>query len=220
EKSRRFYPMFDKPTERMKHTALSDTVILTIPCGDHDVGNGLLADAVAYSLVDPFVEAMHQGFYLRGAVSVGNFHQSEALLIGPAVDEAAEWYEKADWIGVSAAPSLGFGLEILFGPDQPDVPVLDPEQRSWRPFVKYKIPTKGEGRRTGFALNWPSKMLQSSEDGQGKKTTLKARRAKIRRDMLLRFAGQPIAPSVLSKYTNTIKFFDLIANGGKEDASD
>ncbi len=44
---------------------------------------------------------------LRGAISHGQYYlSSQSLIIGEAVDDAAENHEKFDWIGVSLSPSL------------------------------------------------------------------------------------------------------------------
>ncbi|MHB1546835.1 MAG: hypothetical protein ACYCV8_09295, partial [bacterium] len=56
---------------------------------------------IAMILNDPFYEAIKKGIYLRGVISIGEFYLSDKIIIGPAVEEAAEWYEKSDWIGIS-----------------------------------------------------------------------------------------------------------------------
>ena len=42
---------------------------------------------------------------LRGAISYGEFTESENIMLGPAIDEAAAWHESTDWIGVILTPS-------------------------------------------------------------------------------------------------------------------
>lgn len=42
---------------------------------------------------------------LRGAISYGEFIESENIMLGPAIDEAAAWHESTDWIGVVLTPS-------------------------------------------------------------------------------------------------------------------
>ena len=59
------------------------------------------------------INGILKGVYLRGVISIGKFYQSQNLIIGPAVDEAAEWYTNIEWIGVSAAPTAHFILEKL-----------------------------------------------------------------------------------------------------------
>jgi len=65
-------------------------------------------------LIAPMIiNGILKGVYLRGVISIGKFYQSQNLIIGPAVDEAAEWYTNIEWIGVSAAPTAHFILEKL-----------------------------------------------------------------------------------------------------------
>ena len=58
--------------------------------------------------------AFKKGIPLRGAVSFGDFlvkNQRDldtTLLIGPAVDEVAAWYEAVEWIGAVLTPSSYF----------------------------------------------------------------------------------------------------------------
>lgn len=49
--------------------------------------------------------ALHRGLPLRGAISYGNFIESDNIMLGPAIDEAAAWHESTDWIGVILTPS-------------------------------------------------------------------------------------------------------------------
>ena len=49
--------------------------------------------------------ALHRRLPLRGAISYGNFIESENIMLGPAIDEAAAWHESTDWIGVILTPS-------------------------------------------------------------------------------------------------------------------
>ena len=67
-----------------------------------------------------FVTALARGIYFRGVISLGEFFGSpkDKLLIGPAVDEAAEWANKPDWIGISTAPSALFEMDLLKTPTE------------------------------------------------------------------------------------------------------
>lgn len=59
------------------------------------------------------INGIFKGIYLKAVVSIGQFFESQTSIIGPAVDGAADWYEKIEWIGVSSAPSAHFTLEKL-----------------------------------------------------------------------------------------------------------
>jgi hypothetical protein len=63
------------------------------------------------------------------------------MLIGPAVDEAAELYEAADWIGICLSPSTRLILENV----RYDI--------GSNLIVNYNIPQK-TGRNLTWAVNW------------------------------------------------------------------
>src|SRR6185503_18250595 len=67
-----------------------------------------------------FQEALDNRIFLRGAISYGDVYADGDTLVGPAADDAAEWYDKADWIGVCLTPAANYALESLpVGPESP-----------------------------------------------------------------------------------------------------
>ena len=54
--------------------------------------------------------SIKKGLPLRGATSFGEviISNSNSIFAGKAIDEAASWHEKADWIGVYLTPSANF----------------------------------------------------------------------------------------------------------------
>lgn len=54
--------------------------------------------------------AFKQKIPLRGAISYGEYSIKENIMLGYAVDEAASWHEKTDWIGVILTPSAKFAV--------------------------------------------------------------------------------------------------------------
>lgn len=91
-----------------KVVSFSDTVIVT-HVGDEDELQ-LLSD-MGLHLTLPFCNALLEGIFFRGVISRGKFKQTKRMIIGPAVDEAMDWYERHDWIGVSLTPSASFLLD-------------------------------------------------------------------------------------------------------------
>jgi hypothetical protein len=55
-----------------------------------------------------FYRAVREKIFFRGAISLGDYfiNADTNTVIGPAVSEAAAWYEKHDWMGIVATPSL------------------------------------------------------------------------------------------------------------------
>ena len=73
---------------------------------------------------------------------MGYFSRSTRTLIGPAVDEAANFYENADWIGVSISPSTRSIPRRYVGNTDPDF------------IVEYHIPQTVKDDKMIWAANW------------------------------------------------------------------
>ena len=170
--------------------AFSDTVIVILKGKDP----ARLIPAMAELISPPFFAGLLKGIYFRGVISIGKFYQSQTLVIGPAIDEAAEWYTQPDWIGVSTAPSASFGIERLVE-DGYDI-------SKW--FVKYSIPIKNGIEENGWAVAWPNRDRIGDE-------VIKQQYGITTRSLILDvFASRPISISAASKYKNTLAFFDFV----------
>lgn len=169
--------------------AFSDTVIITLKCTDDPAAHVPLVSKI---VSDAFFFALIKGIYFRGVIAIGKFYQSKTLMIGPAIDEAAEWYTQPEWMGVSAAPSASFGLSRL--EDQ------KADISKW--FVKYDIPAKSGPQKNEWALAWPR---------FASKDPLNSERHLTTRGLILdAFANRPISVAAAQKYKNTLAFFDSV----------
>ncbi len=169
--------------------AFSDTVIITLKCTDDPAAHVPL---VAKLVSEPFFYALVNGIYLRGVIAIGKFYQSSTLVIGPAIDEAAEWYTQPEWMGVSTAPSASFGLSRL--EDQ------KADISKW--FVKYDIPAKAGSQKDEWALAWPREVPENP---------LMSEKHLTKRGLILdAFANRPISVAAAQKYKNTLAFFDFV----------
>jgi hypothetical protein len=197
EKSPKTGSIGDKP-EALNYNiaAFSDTVILTLKCTDDPAAHVPL---IAKIVSDAFFFALIKGIYLRGVIAIGKFYQSKTLMIGPAIDEAAEWYTQPEWMGVSTAPSASFGLSRL--EDQ------KADISKW--FIKYDIPSKGGTQKGEWALAWPREASYDSLIVEKNLTT---------RGLILNaFANRPISVAAAQKYKNTLAFFDYATGLGSKE---
>lgn len=85
-------------------------------------------------------------------------------MVGPAVDEAAQYHELAQWIGVSATPSVHHILSNIIG---------DPDPREL--FVKWDLPLKIGVEKNAWVVNWLSESKVKSKDMMAEKLFGKVR---------------------------------------------
>jgi hypothetical protein len=184
----------------------SDTIIITLE-GDSEY---ICLYFLANFLRGPFCRAILREIYFRGVISYGKYFQTESFILGPAIDEAAEWHSFANWIGISAAPSANFILSYMFEEalekkalgDNSLFEIMGEEKF----YVRYNIPLKN-GEYNGWALNWPTVM-----ETWKKKDDKAAKDLNSKISLLKSFAGRSVDINSISKYKNTIDFFEYVLN--------
>jgi hypothetical protein len=97
--------------------------------------------------------ALVNRIYLRGCITAGKYFQTKERIFGPAIDEAAEFCEKANWIGIVASPLTAEVLDRAAS--------IDKYSNDWfKTFIEYDIPLNEknaqgkdiEGRRKAWAF--------------------------------------------------------------------
>ena len=165
--------------------ALSDTIVLTYAVSR----TGPLALRLfSVCLVYLFRQALQRGILLRGAAAHGRFLASGEVFIGPAVDEAACWYDRADWAGVLATPSLATLLDDWGDPERASVPCFVPYPVPLKPIVNQRDDCSSTNE-LGWALGWSSTSMQRGE-------------------LVSAFGSKVDSPSVQRKLANTLAFHD------------
>lgn len=172
----------------------SDTVIVTYEGKDP-------VDLISYMslhLTYPFCHSILQKIFLRGSISVGKFLRTESLIVGPALDEAANYYEYHNWMGMTLAPSARTLLDETF---------KNYRRSGW--YEKYNVPTKNGFDENVWSLNWPSNMkgvMSFIPDSREARPAL--------REVL---SNPPNGENIKAKYDNTLKFFDeMISKVGEQ----
>ena len=90
--------------------SVSDTIALFTPSHEYaDPRHALQIHGEICSFIIP--ESIKRGIPVRGATSFGRYSIKEAIMIGPAVDEAASWHEAHDFIGVILTPSANLKIK-------------------------------------------------------------------------------------------------------------
>ncbi len=179
--------------------SLSDTIVVTLAGAEAKELLKVMTDCLA----GPFFEAFSKGIFLRGAMSYGWFYQEDTRIIGPAIDEAAAWYEVTDWLGLSATPSVEQYLRILQaqGEELPEflgewlVPLADGSHKS---------------SRDGWGFLWPQAVLQGRTLGS-------AELLRVVLEGFIQYSGG-VSPGIVYKYDNTLKFLEASLTNWDETA--
>jgi hypothetical protein len=106
---------------------------------------------------------------LRGAVSIGDIILDERSVLGPAINDVASWYDKAEFIGAVATPECGQHLSYIelkpvaagFNDEKTGKRELDAS------FQKYDVPVKGGSTRNLWVVNWPDIATCRQQDPLG-----------------------------------------------------
>lgn len=138
--------------------AFSDTVIITTTSSD--MKN--LVTKTTEVLIAAMGFAIKHDIFFRGCISIGEFFPDPNIVIGKAIDDAAQYYGMPEWVGISITPNSHKPINsISFRSEEKE-----------KLFVPYDIPLKNTIEKNGLALNWPpyvkniERKSEGSSDGQ------------------------------------------------------
>jgi hypothetical protein len=143
-----------------------------------------------------------QGTPFRGALAVGEFYIGDKqTILGPAISDAASWYEAADWVGIHATPHASLFIDSLLeralGTDLSHV------------LFDYDVPMKNNLARQLKAVNWPKGFYVTGLRPEGKGTA---------KGLVLSALTQRRVPKdTESKYFNALRFFDRVQDAQRLD---
>ena len=164
---------------------ISDTIALFAHASPHEAQP--IMDLHGKVCADMIPLSIQWGIPVRGALCFGEFDERDNMFVGKAVDEAASWYEAADWIGVHMTPSAA----LLY----PTTLSAETSNDVWR---LYAPPFSKGGAWETRCVNWPG-LADQEESYIGYSYA----------DMKTDFRQMgPIGPEIVGKYTNTLRFWD------------
>lgn len=125
----------------------------------------------------------------RGAISLGKFlisrREKSTVMVGPAIDEVAAWYEAVDWIGCVVTPSCYF--------HHPDSTVST---------IEYPVPLSGKRGSVSLAcVDWVNRAPKKISEAQLLKCFGRMQ--------------PMVTPDVAIKFSNTLKFFRFAKDHGE-----
>jgi len=174
-----------------------DTVILAWPL-PLDTPDRFLP-ALAEWVRPAVLVGLQLGFLFRGAIAVGEYILDSSTVLGPALSDAASWYEEADWIGVIATPSCGNLLSRIEARLQGKVDMR-------RFYVEYDVPLKGGLTSRMWTVSWPAQFPpKRSVDIDG--STINGQTLFF--ELLSRLM---IPKGTEAKYSHTRQFFEWFQN--------
>ena len=152
---------------------------------------------VAQALGDVFIDALQKGIALRGALSFGHVCYDDQVAVGPAVSDAADWYEEANALAILVTPRTGLLVDMYR---------LQNSELIDRAFAQFDFEVKDSGpKRSMWAVSWPSVLRDNANrEGIGDEEI---------RPSLLRtlHEGFAMPKGAARKYDEALRFFDECA---------
>jgi len=101
------------------------------------------------------------GIPFRGALSIGSYYsnQERSVDLGPAITDAANWYDKSDIIGIMATPNTTNYLKALY--KMTSQSSANDYESPAEGLILYNVPLSNKGSRDSgkslktYFINWP-----------------------------------------------------------------
>ena len=136
--------------------------------------------------------SLEEGILFRGAFSIGSYIEDSKsnTVMGTAISDAASWYEKSDWIGISSTPQTNSILEFHLE----NKCLNDPKFLHY-----YPVPMKNGREIDLYTISWAGRFFIDDK----KKINHKKRFLGMIKDQTIPLGSE-------SKYINTKKYFNFI----------
>jgi hypothetical protein len=187
-------------TKRLKIFTFNDTIVYVYKTP----ATATLAEVEVFCHVLRIFEtrAMVEGTFFRGALAIGEFFIGNAqTVLGPAIYDAAAWFEQADWIGIHATPHATMHVESLLESSGRKIDHV---------LVDYDVPLRDKTTVRAKALNWPKGFYMKNLRPPGKGRT--------RGLVLAALTKHRVPKETETKYFHTIDFFDQVEKKQKLDS--
>ena len=179
-------------------TTFGDTVVFSWEMKPEEILDYL--PDVGFFLSFAVVLGLENKMAFRGAVSLGDYIQNGSTVLGPAIADAAAWYDCPEMIGVFATPHCGNFLSSIHQAH----PLNSME------FVEYSVPLKGGASKTLWAAGWPDHLSYSDASSQEKTAT------HAYYELIKKFS---IPKGTEDKYFNTEKFVKWILRSAASEST-
>lgn len=186
---------------RLRPRFFGDSLLMTYEIVRERQINSYLA-RIGFILNTLIPAALEKGILFRGALSIGKFIENEDVVLGPAVTDAATWYDKLEMIGIIATPATTNYIKGARNMTLKDITTRTPVGMEDE-FLLYDVPIKGAGTLSTFVANWPMTIQDIHADIQNT-------------DPLLwyyqRVMNQSVPSGAENKYKNTEQFMIAVVS--------
>jgi hypothetical protein len=189
---------------RMSIYHFSDTIMISlIPDSENKLKTFLNSSLLISSVI---VSGIDSGILLRGTISYGKFYRKReekySFIVGPAIDEAAEWYDKGQIIGAFCSPSLCFGLDAY----------NDENKINSEFYLRHPLMLKDGRVFESWVLNWPVMISYylGEDTEQNSRLNMVDSLIKNKNWVLNKFSDISIGTYDFNKFENTMKFYETV----------
>jgi hypothetical protein len=171
----------------------NDTILIILRTGSNEPKLKQITDF--FMIIRKFlVDSLAHRILFRGSIAVGTFYADDdtSTVMGPAVTDAAAWYDKANWIGVQATPRTALVIERW---------LEHHKLAKAYAMLDYDVPLKLGGSVRTKVVNWPKVFFVERITPCEGSTEPK--------EKLLEFLMQHQVPwGTEDKFYNTLAFFE------------
>src|SRR6266516_1160988 len=140
--------------------------------------------------------SLQRGVLFRGSFAIGRYiaDARSNTVMGEAVADAANWYERADWMGLCATPKTCTESEYYLS----TTPLKRPSV-----LLPYAVPLKDQTTHELYCVSWPGAFFDEMLAKSSKESTLRRAFWAILKELTF-----PLAAT--SKYENAKRFFSHV----------
>jgi len=173
----------------------SDTLVVTLINKNRYEGfYELTIEAFTQLILGIFQEYLSASFFARGAISFGEMEKRHNHFVGPAVDDAAEYFELLDMIGICFTPKSTIAMDYFI-----EMNLKFFNNKIGKFVTKYRTPLKNKMELELYQIDWV-KFFKEPIAGENVQLEPLARLSQF-------LCRRNIPVLATSKITNTLAFF-------------
>jgi hypothetical protein len=192
---KKFSKALEEKSLEFDFITFSDTIVITLINRNRYDGFFIEhIEGLSQFVLGVFQDYFSEYFFARGAISYGDIEKRDNHFIGPAIDDAAEYFELPDMIGICFTPKTTIAMDYAI-----DTSLKFFQREIGKFVVKYRTPLKNGMKLELYQINWVKFFIEPLADQKVQLEPL------ARLSQFLCKRNIPLAAT--SKINNTIAFF-------------